>query len=215
MTQIKICGINDTSTALALNQLNVDFAGLVFYNKSPRFVDFDTASEIIDVLDENIKKVALFVDPSDDELNDALLMLEDFDIIQLHGQETPQRVADIHNNTQKPIIKACSITSMDDIKASYAYENVADFILLDAPKNKHGHEVSNMIASDILKQVDYDIPWILAGGINIDNVKQIIENYRVPIIDVSSSLEKQKGIKDIALIERFVSFVNSLNIPNN
>src|SRR5262249_18267535 len=129
--QVKICGVNDRAAAEAVLRVSADFAGLVFFPPSPRHVKPEQARAIGQALANRIRVVGLFVDPADDVIR-AALSIAPLDLIQLHGQETPERTAAIAAQFGKPIIKAISVAETSDLARVPAYESVADYLMFDA-----------------------------------------------------------------------------------
>lgn len=203
--QVKICGLTTIEAIDAVNKFGADMAGFVFVENSPRFVSIEQAAELMDALDPEIKKVGLFVNPSDDELNEVLSVL-DLDIIQLHGNEERQRVGEIYDMTEIPIIKAINIHEEEDIFLAHQYDDVADYILFDAPQigeqmGGTGHHFN----WSWLQDIELEKPWILAGGLTPQNVFNAVRMTGAQIVDVSSGVEASKGIKDTDKIADFIN----------
>lgn len=203
--QVKICGLTTIEAIDAVNKFGADMAGFVFVEKSPRFLDVKKASMLMDALDSDIKKVGLFVEPTNDELNEVLSVL-DLDIIQLHGKEERRRVGEIYDMTEIPIIKAVNIKEEEDIFLAQQYDDVADYILLDAPAmggqmGGTGHSFN----WSWLEQLELEKPWILAGGLNPRNIFNAIRMTGAEIVDVSSGVEAERGIKDTDKIADFIN----------
>lgn len=203
--QVKICGLTTIDAIDAVNKFGADMAGFVFVENSPRFVSLEKAAELMDALDPEIKKVGLFVNPTDDELNEVLSVL-DLDIIQLHGNEERQRVGEIYDMTEIPIIKAINIKDEEDIFLAHQYDDVADYILFDAPQigdqmGGTGHRFN----WSWLQDIELEKPWILAGGLTPQNIFNAVRMTGAQIVDVSSGVEAEKGIKDIDKIADFIN----------
>ncbi len=197
--QVKICGLTTIEAIDAVNKYGADMAGFVFVEKSPRYIDFETAIPLMDALEPEIKKIGLFADPSDDFLNEALSVLE-LDMIQLHGNEERKRVGEIFDLTQLPIIKAVNIKEENDIFMAQQYSDVADYILLDGSKAGQGEKFNWAWLDDI----EWEKPWILAGGLAPHNIFNAIRLTRAQIVDVSSGVEYEKGKKDPDKIADFI-----------
>lgn len=203
--QVKICGLTTIDAIDAVNKFGADMAGFVFVENSPRFVSLEKTAELMDALDPEIKKVGLFVNPTDDELNEVLSVL-DLDIIQLHGNEERQRVGEIYDMTEIPIIKAINIKDEEDIFLAHQYDDVADYILFDAPQigdqmGGTGHRFN----WSWLQDIELEKPWILAGGLTPQNIFNAVRMTGAQIVDVSSGVEAEKGIKDIDKIADFIN----------
>ena len=199
MTKIKFCGLKRTEDIKYANELNPDFVGFVFAPKSKRFVDADTAKELKNLLDSNIKAVGVFVD---EDLNAVAKLLKDgiIDIAQLHGSEDDEYIKRLRTLCDKPIIKAFMIESPDDIKK--ANESTADYVLLDSGK---GSGVT--FNWDLIKEVNR--PYFLAGGLDCDNVENALNSLTPFAVDVSSGIETD-GHKDASKMGSFVANVRRI-----
>lgn len=202
MTQIKICGLNnDTHIRLAI-QCGADFIGLVYYPKSPRFVKSD-AEKLYEAADG--RAVGLFVDPTDNDLYDS-----PFDMIQLHGEETPKRVRIIKEEFDCPVIKALRIGSPEDLAQIPLYEAVADWLLIDSkPSNASlpggtGHQFD----WNLLRNYSFTKPWMLAGGLSAKTVGEAIALLNPTAVDVSSGVEDAPGAKNPDKIKEFTQKVH-------
>ena len=192
MTKIKFCGLKRIEDIKYANDLKPDFIGFVFAPKSKRFVDADTARELKNLLDTEIKAVGVFVD---EDINVVTKLLKDgiIDIAQLHGSEDEEYIKSLRAICDKPIIKAFTIVSKDDIKK--ANESTADFVLLDSGK---GSGVT--FNWDLIKEVNR--PYFLAGGLTLDNVENAVKTLHPFVVDVSSGIETD-GFKDFDKMCRF------------
>jgi phosphoribosylanthranilate isomerase len=201
--QIKICGINSVEAADAAVSAGADFAGLVFYKKSPRNVAPAVGARLADQLRNRVKVVALFVDPGDDELHHAIGIVRP-DFLQLHGCETPERAAAIRSRFGVPVVKAVPVADAGDLKNIRAYEDVADMLLFDAKGATPG---GNGAAFDwqLLRGRSFTKPWFLAGGLNAGNVARAIQATGAQGVDVSSGVETAPGVKDARMIREFIS----------
>jgi phosphoribosylanthranilate isomerase len=201
--QVKICGINSIEAANAALDAGADFAGLVFYSKSPRNIGPVLGVRLADHMRNRVKVVALFVDAGDDELHHAIGIVRP-DFLQLHGRETPERAAAIRSRFGVPVVKAVPVADADDLKNIRAYEDVADMLLFDAKGATPG---GNGAAFDwqLLRGRSFTKPWFLAGGLNAGNVARAIRATGAPGVDVSSGVETAPGVKDVRMIREFVS----------
>ena len=192
MTKIKFCGLKRKEDIKYANELKPDFIGFVFAPKSKRFVNADTARELKNLLDTEIKAVGVFVD---EDINVVTKLLKDgiIDIAQLHGSEDEEYIKSLRAICDKPIIKAFTIVSKDDIKK--ANESTADYILLDSGK---GSGVT--FNWDLIKEVNR--PYFLAGGLDCENVENALNSLTPYAVDVSSGIETE-GVKDKAKMQRF------------
>lgn len=205
MTKVKICGLSTPDTLTSAIEAGADFVGLVFYPPSPRHVEIEVASYLAHQIPDHVEIVGLFVNPNDQTLQEVLNAVP-LSMIQLHGGERPERVAEIKKNFGLPVIKALSIENEDDLKKAQEYES-ADWLLFDA-KGK-ALPGGNGIAFDwsVLSDYKSTIPWMLAGGLNPENVIEAIKITHAPAVDVSSGVESAAGEKDITKIQAFISAV--------
>jgi phosphoribosylanthranilate isomerase len=198
MAQVKICGLSTPETMQAALDHGADFVGLVFYPKSPRNVSLAQAKVLSDQARGIAKIVALVVD-ADDALLHAIQIEVKPDFIQAHGSETPERIAEM----QSPIIKAIKVENAEDVSSAQKFKSAA-LILYDAKAAKHELPGGNGLSFDwtLLKNVSYQ--FMLAGGLNPQNVAKAIQLTKAPIVDVSSGVESSSGVKDIDLIAKFI-----------
>jgi len=210
MTLVKICGLKTPEDAHVAIEAGADFLGCVFFPPSPRNVTPDVAAEVFDMIgDADVGRVGLFVNPSDDELS-AVLNHVRLDLIQLHGHESPERVEEVRLNFALPVMKALPIETADDVVAAKKYDGVADKLLFDAkPPKGATRPGGNAIAFDwtLLTDTDWSVPWMLAGGLTVDNVKQAVTASGAKAVDVSSGVEREKGVKSPELIQSFIRAV--------
>jgi len=200
----KICGINDADAMRAAAEAGADLVGFVFFPPSPRAV---TPQQAASIARPGPARVGLFVDPSDDDIAAVLAALP-LDVIQLHGEETPSRCAAVRARFGLPVMKALGIASAGDLDALADYAPVVDRFLLDA-KAPPGAPLpgGNAAPFDWTLTAGRTIPrpWLLAGGLTPDNVAQAIAVSGAPGVDVSSGVERARGVKDPARIAAFVS----------
>ena len=197
----KICGITRIEDALAAAEAGADAIGFVFYAKSPRAVDMRQARAIITELPPFVTTVGLFVNASRCELNEILEVVP-LDLLQFHGDETPQDCEGYH----RPWIKALRVRPGDDLEAACKQYAGARGILLDTyvagvPGGTGEAFDWSLVPAHLSK------PIILAGGLSADNVGQAIAQVRPYAVDVSGGVEQAKGIKDAAKIEAFMRAV--------
>jgi phosphoribosylanthranilate isomerase len=203
--KVKICGLTRIDDALATARAGADFAGLVFHPGSPRNVSPAKAGRIADQLRGRVCIVALFVNPNDDMVGGAVAAAKP-DFVQLHGRESPKRVAEIRAQFGIPVMKAIGISDACDFDALSAYEAVADMLLFDA-KPVAGTPGGRGHAFDwqLLRKRTIRKPWLLAGGLHVQNVARAIAAAGAPGVDVSSGVETSPGVKDVAAIREFVA----------
>ncbi|MDP5305742.1 phosphoribosylanthranilate isomerase [Paracoccus spongiarum] len=207
MAQVKICGLSAPDHVAAAVDAGARYVGLVFFPKSPRAVTPDRAAALAGAVPPGIARVGLFVDP-DDALLQAVLATVPLDLIQLHGHETPDRVAAVRALTGLPVMKAVGIASAADLPALTDYGLVADMLLVDAkPPRDAVLPGGNGLAFDwrLLVGRRWLRPWLLAGGLTPQNVAEAIRLTGAQAVDVSSGVETAPGLKDPALIRDFVA----------
>ena len=198
----KICGITRIEDALAAVDAGADAIGLVFYPKSPRAVTIEQAQAIIAELPPFVSTVGLFVNAERDALK-ALLDVVPLDLIQFHGDETPEQC----EGYQRPWIKALRVQAGDALAASCALYDKACGILLDTyVAGIPGGTGETFDWALIPKQLSK--PIILAGGLTSANVSQAIAQVRPYAVDVSGGVEKSRGLKDHDKIRAFMSAVH-------
>lgn len=203
--RVKICGLRDVAMMQAAVDAGASYVGLVFFPKSPRNVTIAQAAEVARAVPAGIAKVALVVDP-DDALLDAITDVVPLDILQLHGHETPQRVAAIRARYGLPVMKAVGVADASDLAALDDYAKVADQILVDAKPPKDATlPGGNGLAFDwrLIAGRRWPVPWMLAGGLTPQNVAEAIALTGAAQVDVSSGVETAPGVKDAELIAAF------------
>ncbi|GGD31507.1 phosphoribosylanthranilate isomerase [Croceicoccus pelagius] len=209
-TRIKICGIRDARALDAAIEARADFAGFVFYPPSPRAVSAREAAELGARADGHIKRVGLFVNATDGEMAEAVEVGK-LDVLQLHGQETPNRTAALRSRFGLPVWKALSIASAADITRASEYRDAADFILFDAktPKGTLPGGMGVRFDWNLLAGYRGPVEWGLAGGIDAANVAEAIASTGAPLVDVSSGVESEPGVKDAGKIAAFCRAVRA------
>jgi phosphoribosylanthranilate isomerase len=208
--QVKICGLRDLSTLEAAIAAGANYIGLVFFAKSPRNIGLEEAKKLARAARGKVKSVALLVNPDDVKLGKVLDIVNP-DVIQLHGDESPERVGWIASNSGKRVIKAVKIATRADVAASEMYLAKADIILFDAkPPPTAELPGGNGIAFDwrILESIK-GTRFMLSGGLSPDNVAEAIRLTGAAMVDVSSGVESAPGIKSPALIGRFIKAVGT------
>ena len=204
--EVKICGVNSPDALRWAAEAGADFVGFVFFPASPRAVTPAQAGAISASLAGGPRRVGLFVDPGDDLLADVLATMA-LDVIQLHGEETPQRVAEIRARFAVPVMKAIGIATEADLGQIAAFEAVADRLLLDAKPPPDAVLPGGNAAPfewRLARLAHIGKPWLLAGGLTPANVAEAIEASFAPGVDVSSGVESVRGVKDQVLIRAFV-----------
>lgn len=215
MTAVKICGLREPAHIAAAVEAGARALGFVFVQKSPRFVEVETARALCLEVPPGVLRVGLFLNPDDARLNEVLDRVP-LDMIQLHGTETPDRVREVKALTGLPVMKAIGIATPDDLDALWDYGLAADMLLVDAkPAPGAALPGGNGLAFDwrLLAGRHWLTPWMLAGGLSPDNVAEAIALARPPWLDLSSGVESAPGVKDPALIRAFMQAVEAADPP--
>ena len=200
MTKVKFCGMMREDDIAAVNELKPDYIGFVFALKSRRYVSPQKASFMKAMLAEDIKAVGVFVD-EDITVVEDLLAQGIIDIAQLHGNEDEQYIRILKERTGKPVIKAFGIASAEDVRRAEA--SPADLILLDTPGGGTGRSFDRGLLKDISR------PYILAGGLDPENVRAAAEDLHPYGVDVSSGIETD-GVKDRTKMKLFMQEIKSI-----
>ena len=213
--RVKICGLRTLADVAAVAASGAAYAGFVFFPKSPRNLSLPAARELALAAPVGLAKVALVVD-ADDIMLDALLEAVPLDMLQLHGHETPARVADVRARYGLPVMKAVGVADEGDLAALMEYALAADQILVDAKPPKDGDlPGGNGLAFDwrLVAGRRWLGPWMLAGGLNATNVAEAIRLTGARQVDVSSGVESAPGVKDAAPIAQFVAAATKTAVP--
>lgn len=210
--EVKICGLSTPETVDAALDAGADLVGFVFFPKSPRNVTLEQAATLAARARGKARIVTLVVD-ADDALLEAIAAEVRPDLIQAHGAETPERIAQIARLTAKPVIKAIRVKDDADIAAAADYSTVASLILYDA---KAPETLGNALPGGNGHAFDWGLleggkrpAFMLAGGLTPENVAEAIRVTGAPVVDVSSGVESAPGIKDIGLIRKFIEAAKS------
>ena len=205
--RVKICGLKTPDMVTCAVDAGASYLGFTFFEKSPRHTDPETARDLAMLAPPGVAKVALTVDASDAELS-SITQTVPLDMLQLHGSETPERVAEVKSRFGLPVMKAVGIREPEDVSAIGDYENVASQILVDAKPPK-GADLpgGNGLAFDwrIISDLSWRVPWMLAGGLTPENVAQAIALTNAQQVDVSSGVESAPGEKDASKIKAFIN----------
>ncbi|WP_417472799.1 phosphoribosylanthranilate isomerase [Leisingera sp.] len=204
--RVKICGLKTPQDVAAAAAAGAAYAGFVFFAKSPRHVTIAEAAALAIDAPVGLCKVALTVNATDAEL-DAITDAVPLDMLQLHGKEAPQRVAEVRARYGLPVMKAVGIADASDLPQIAEYEQVADQLLIDAkPPRDAVLPGGNGLAFDwrlLAGRKYWQKPWMLAGGLTPDNVAEAVRMTGTRQVDVSSGVESAPGQKDAALIDVF------------
>jgi phosphoribosylanthranilate isomerase len=210
----KICGLNDPAAMDAAVTGGASYVGLVFYPRSPRAVTPTQARELAALVPPAVQTVGLFVDP-DDGLLDTVLAQVPLDLIQLHGEESPERVAGIKAHTNLAAMKAIKVAKRADLDLADDYDEVADMLLFDA---KAPTDLADALPGGNGLVFDWNLltgrqwrrPWMLSGGLDAGNVAQAVRISGARAVDVSTGVESAPGVKDPAAIKAFLDAVKTL-----
>lgn len=199
---VKICGLRKPEDVRAAADAGARYVGFVFFPKSPRHLEIADAALLAADVPVGLCKVALTVN-ADDAILDALTAAVPLDMLQLHGSESPERVAQVKSRYGLPVMKALGVAEAADLKQIDVYSGVADQLLIDAKPPK-GADLpgGNGLAFDwqLLAGRVWRAPWMLAGGLTPQNVAEAIQRTGARQIDVSSGVESSAGVKDASLI---------------
>ncbi|WP_300298919.1 phosphoribosylanthranilate isomerase [Ferrovibrio sp.] len=208
----KICGLTDAAAVETAVQHGADMLGFVFFPASPRNLSAEQAEELLRDVPSGIDRVGVFVDPETDFL-DKILARARLDLLQLHGDETPERCRAISIYFGLPIIKAIKVSTRADLKAARAYEDVVDWLMFDAAPPKGATRPGGNAASfdwSILQGAKFNRPWLLSGGLTPENISLAVEQSGASAVDVSSGVESAPGKKDPARIRAFLDAARRL-----
>ena len=201
--KIKICGQNNPAIINHCLDLNISYQGLIFYEKSPRFIDIETLTLVNQYFKTHKDKfVGVFVNPSIGEIKNKLEVF-DFDTIQLHGDEDQNFISEVKSNFNKKIYKSIS---PEDFKTTELID-VDQFLIEAKPSSNQmpGGNNTNWDWSDF-KNVK-NLPYILSGGLNVTNIKKAISLTGADFVDINSGVEEQPGEKSLTLIDGIISSI--------
>jgi phosphoribosylanthranilate isomerase len=203
---IKICGLRTPDTLDAALDAGADMVGFVFFPPSPRNIGLGTARALGERVMGRAKKVALSVNATDVELAAAVDALRP-DMLQLHGQETPERVAAVRSRFHLPVMKALPIETRADLSPIHIYAKVSDRLLFDARAPREATRPGGLGKTfdwHLLENIDPGVPFMLSGGLDAGNVAEALRITRAPSVDVSSGVERAPGEKDPDKIRAFI-----------
>lgn len=206
---IKICGLKTAEALDAALSGGASHVGFIFFARSPRNVAPDEAGRLRQAALGRAGAVAVTVD-ADDALLDAIVAAMAPDMLQLHGKESPERVAAVKARYGLPVMKALSVSEAADVAAAAAYDGIADRLLFDA-RPPQGAELpgGNGVPFDWRILDGYRGDYFLSGGLTPENVGAAIRLLDPPALDVSSGVESAPGVKDVGLIAAFVAAVRA------
>jgi phosphoribosylanthranilate isomerase len=204
---VKICGLSTMETLDVALDAGADMVGFVFFPPSPRHLGFEAAKTLGAHVGGRAKKVALSVDASDADLKAFIDALKP-DLLQLHGRETPERVALVRSRFGLPVIKALPIETRADLSSIRLYANVADRLLFDARPPRGATRPGGLGKSfdwHLLENLNLGVPFMLSGGLDAGNLDEALRITHAPAVDVSSGVERAPGDKDPDKIRAFIA----------
>jgi phosphoribosylanthranilate isomerase len=209
----KICGLSSEAAVAAAVEGGAAYLGFVFYPPSPRAVSPERAAQLCASVPPAVQRVGMFVD-ADDAAIAAVLEIAPLDILQFHGQESPERVADVKARFHRPVMKAIAIAGPEDVLAAPRYEDHADRLLFDAkpPRRADALPGGNGLAFDwrLIADRRWRLPWMLSGGLTAALLPEAARISGATAVDVSSGVERRPGDKDPDKIREFLAVVRSL-----
>jgi phosphoribosylanthranilate isomerase len=203
---IKICGLTNPVALDAALDAGADMVGFVFFPPSPRHIGFEAVRSLGERVQNRARKVAVSVDATDELLKKCVAALKP-DLLQLHGKETPERVAVIRSHFGLPVIKALPISKRADLSSVHIYAKVADLLMFDArapraASRPGGH--GQAFDWHLLENLALNVPFVLSGGLDAGNVGEALRISRPDGLDVSSGVEHAPGEKDADMIRAFI-----------
>lgn len=211
---VKICGLSTPDSLDVALGAGADMVGFVFFPASPRNVSLEIARALGERVKGAARKVANTVD-ADDTLLAAIVSALKPDMIQLHGHETPQRVAAVRESFGVPVMKALPIEVKSDLLPIGSYTGVADRLLFDARPPREATRPGGLgkpFDWHLLENLNLSIPFMLSGGLQADNVAKALRVTRAPGVDVSSGVESAPGVKDLEKIRAFIRAARSAKV---
>jgi phosphoribosylanthranilate isomerase len=209
---VKICGLKTPDALDAALDAGADMVGFVFFPPSPRDLGVEAARALGERVRGRAKKVALSVDATDAELDRVVEALKP-DMLQLHGEETPERVARVRSRFRLPVMKALPIEQKSDLAPIRIYEKVADWLLFDGRAPREATRPGGLGKTfdwTVLENIDLKIPFMLSGGLDASNVAEALRITGAPAVDVSSGVERAPGEKDPDKIRAFIRAARGL-----
>jgi len=210
---VKICGLSTPETLHAAVEAGTSHVGFMFYDRSPRHVTLAQAASLRALLPATVQAVAVLVN-AEDALVDEVVRVVRPDLLQLHGEEPPERVAALKRRSSLPVMKVISVADAADVATADIYEKMADLLLFDAKPPKSMANAlpgGNALSFDwsLIANVTHKLPWMLSGGLTPDNVGNAIRQTGARMVDVSSGVEEAPGQKNVALIRAFIDAAKS------
>jgi phosphoribosylanthranilate isomerase len=210
----KICGLSTEEAVTAAVAGGAAFLGFVFYPPSPRAITSDKAARLCVAVPRGIARVGLFVDADDDMIR-AVLAEAPIDLLQFHGNETPERVVDAKIRFGRPVMKVVAIAAPEDVLGAAFYEEVADLLLFDAkpPRRPNALPGGNGLAFDwaLIAGRPWRCQWMLSGGLTAEILPEAVRISGAVLVDVSSGVESRPGEKDLGKIRAFLAAARALD----
>jgi phosphoribosylanthranilate isomerase len=212
---VKICGLRTPETVAAAVAGGARWVGFVFFPASPRALPPGAAAALAAIVPAGVGRVGLVVD-ADDALLRSILDAVPLEMLQLHGNETPARVAEIRRHVRLPVMKAIAVSAADDLRRAAAYADVADRLLFDAqPPRGTDRPGGNAARFDwqLLRGFECRLPWLLAGGLDAGSLAAAVEASGARAVDVSSGVEDTPGVKSVERIRAFLQAAAAIDPP--
>jgi len=210
---VKICGLSSEAAIAAAIGGGAAYLGFVFYPPSPRSVSAARAGELCGAVPASVQRVGMFVD-ADDAAIAAVLNAAPLDILQFHGGESPERVAEAKRRFGRKVMKAISVAGPEDVDAASRYEDAADLLLFDAkpPPRPDALPGGNGLAFDwqLIAGRNWRLPWMLSGGLTAELLPEAVRISGATAVDVSSGVERRPGDKDPDKIRAFLEVARGL-----
>ena len=209
--KVKVCGVKSINHVKACIKGKAKMIGLMFYNKSPRFINLETAKKISNFAKKKIKRVGVIANLNIEEIKKITENVE-LDYLQFHGNETTDFLKNIKKTLKIKIIKALKISNKDSLKKISNFKKVSDYILLDTKivKKHLNLKKSKKLNWNLIKKIKNKDSLILSGALNINNLKKATKETNFDFVDVSSGLETMPGKKSIKKIDKFLQLATKL-----
>ncbi|MEH6756388.1 MAG: phosphoribosylanthranilate isomerase [Parasphingorhabdus sp.] len=205
-TQIKICGLSSQASISAAAKAGANYIGLVHFEKSPRHVTIEQAVTLKQAVPDSVKTVLLLVNADAKTTGQAINILRP-DVIQFHGSETPEWIKLVRDQGGIEVWKALGVRDKMTLAKSNRFEGVVDRLLFDAPAKALPGGTGTSFDWTLFDGYEHRIPWGLAGGLGIHNVRDAIKSLTPQLVDVSSGVESSPGVKDVDKIAAFCQAV--------
>jgi phosphoribosylanthranilate isomerase len=207
--QVKVCGLKYPDNLLDVVDLKPDYIGFIFYENSRRFISKKVNYKILEQIPGSIKRIGVFVN-EDIEVLEMIVNLYELDFVQLHGDESPSYCNEVANKGIR-VIKAFSIGTKSDFKEVQNYVSASEFFLFDTKGELRGGNGSKF-NWELLTEYDLEIPFLLSGGIGLDDIESInkLSHDMLLAVDINSRFELESGVKDIQKLKKFINKVQSI-----